>query len=118
MPDDITIPVAAVTGSGGLLAFLAGWFRHNSRIGEIEGKIETLETKLDDGDKNAALAAAAVAQNLATFQLEAEKRFAKDESVQATLARLHSRIDEMVTKEEFKEARDDIKKLLVKAGVA
>lgn len=125
MADDITIPVAAVTGSTGLVTLLIGWWKHNSRLkdaderlGRVDEKFERLEAKIDDGDKNIALQAASVAQNLSAFQLDAEKRYAKDEPIQATLARLHDRIDVLATREDVKELRDDIKKLMGKSGVA
>jgi hypothetical protein len=120
MADDITIPIASLGGIGVLITTVIGWFlrSHNERIKKIESDNKERLQKMEDDNKANAAAAALVATNLATFQLEAEKRFAKEETMQASLARIHDRLDVTATKDEVKEIRDDIKKLLVKAGVA
>lgn len=43
---------------------------------------------------------------------DAEKRFAKEDTVQSTLARLHDRIDNTASKDDIIEVRNDIKGLL------
>jgi hypothetical protein len=112
MSDDITIPIEALGGSGLLVTFvmgIIGWCvrSHDKRLEKIESD-------------NAATAAAArlVATDLSEFELDAEKRFAKEETTQASLARIHDRIDLLATKDDVKELRDDIKKLMGKTGVA
>jgi hypothetical protein len=112
MSDEITIPIAALgggTGLVGLLTVIGGYlFRsHDARLKAIE----------EDNKANAA-AARLVATDLSEFELEAEKRFAKEETMQASLGRIHDRIDLLATKDDVKELRDDIKKLMGKTGVA
>jgi len=107
MADDITIPIAALGGVGTLRSLVGGWL-----LNSHDKRLEKIET---ENEANAA-AARSVATNLAAYQLDSEKRFAKEESVQASLARLHERIDETATKADVRELRDDIKVLIGKTG--
>jgi|SRR5579871_2824319 len=119
MADEITIPVAALGTGGGLLGILhvfGGWVlrSHDKRLEKIE------KDSKSNGD-----AAQAVAADLGTYKLDSEKRFAKEESVQASLARVHDRLDVTATKDDLKDLksdvgglRDDIKILIGKAGAA
>ena len=100
MADDITIPV----GQGGLLLLIFGWWKHNSRLRENEALVNGLQTKIDNVDRNAGLATAAVAQS----QLASDRRFAKDVTVQQRLARIHMRLDETATNDDVPELRDDL----------
>jgi len=88
MADEILTPVVALGGSGGLLSLLGGYFlkTHNERIKKIE-----------DGNAN-------IATNLSSYQLDSEKRFAKQDDVKAmdaelkaSIERLHSRLDQTAT---------------------
>lgn len=53
-----------------------------------------------------------VSDDLSTHKLDSEKRFAKDETLQQTLARVHDRIDKM--QESMHSGFDEIKTLLIK----
>jgi hypothetical protein len=117
MSDDITVPIAALGGGGGLIGLLTvigGYLlrSHDVRLQKIE------DVSKANGD-----AAQAVAADLGAYKLDSEKRFAKDDSVQASLARLHERIDATATKDDVKDLktdvgglRDDIKILIGKTG--
>jgi hypothetical protein len=127
MADEITIPLAAIGGSSGVLSLVGGWFlrSHNERIKKIEADNKERLQKIEDENKVNAVAVQSVATNLAAYQLDSEKRFAKEESVQQSLARLHERIDSTATKDDLKELksdvgglRDDIKILIGRAGAA
>jgi len=55
------------------------------------------------------MATVTVAQSVAAFQPDAQRRYAKDESAQQSLARIHTRLDEAATKEDVRELRDDLR---------
>jgi hypothetical protein len=107
MIDDITIPVAALGGAGTLLSVIGGWLlnSHDKRLEKIETQIAAT-----------AAVARSVATSLAAYQLDSEKRFAKEDSVQASLARIHNRLDDTATSKDVRELRDDIKVLIGKTG--
>lgn len=68
-----------------------GWFvkGHNARLRRIEGDIGSVRAKQVADD-------AARQKDLSQFSLDSEKRFAKEESVQHSLDRIHSRLDDIV----------------------
>src|SRR3984885_2619573 len=82
MSDEITIPIAAIGGTGGLLSIIGGYLlrSHNERIKRIE-----------QGNESNAKTASDLAIELANYKLDSEKRFAKDANVQASFSRLHDR---------------------------
>ena len=65
---------------------VTGWLvkGHSDRLKKIEDDVKENKTELSDHQ----------IEN-ERYKLEAEQRFAKDVTVQATLARLHERIDEI-----------------------
>lgn len=71
---------------GAVFMGLTGWvFKgHNDRINKVETEQEAVQKDIAEHKVDAE-----------RYKLEAEQRFAKDVMVQATLSRLHERIDEI-----------------------
>lgn len=72
--------------AGAVCMSITGWLvkGHSDRLRQIEADTQSTKTELSDhkiDDER--------------YKLEAEQRFAKDIAVQATLSRLHERIDEI-----------------------
>ncbi len=83
--------------SSGVIGY---WIKKNdSRV----DKIETIQEK--------------TSENIANYKLESEKRYAKEETLQSSLARIHDRLDANNANAEknFKELRDLIIKEMKRA---
>jgi hypothetical protein len=71
-------------------------------------------------ERNAGLARRPLPRASRPFNLIRKRCYAKDESVQQSLARIHTRLDETATKEDVRELlvdlRKDIKTVIAKSG--
>lgn len=106
MTEEITIPVAAVGGIGSLLSIIGGWFlkAHDKRIEGIEkNSVQIMREGI------------ALALSLSEYKTDSEKRFAKEETMQASLSRIHDRLDLTATAADVYELRHDIKTLLARS---
>lgn len=79
IPIEETMIRSAFEVIGAIAVAVLGYF--------IKGHDDKLKKIEDDGEKNVT--------ELYNFRLEAEKRFAKEETLQASLSRIHDRIDDM-----------------------
>ena len=81
---------------------MVGYFikSHNNRF-------EALENRHSKRMDNVEVVALKAAEDINEFKLDAEKRFAKEETMQASLSRIHDRMDDIGS---------DIKQILTRVG--
>lgn len=111
MADDIPAGVISwviYTIGASVVAIMA--FLMNRTVSRLDSDMAAHKDRLDDHDKqhnNCSL-------ELANFKTEVANNYAKDASVQQSLARIHERIDTVNNSMDkgFGELRDDIKKLI------
>ena len=82
-------------GAGTIMSGIAGYFirAHNRRIEKIEDEQEKLD------------------KDLSNHKLDAERRYAKEDTLQNSLSRIHNRLDVTASKYDIDELRADIKTL-------
>lgn len=130
MTDDLVIPIKILGAEGGILAVVGGWLRWllsnmNGRIERMEQGTMALSLAASDIAKaleisNARIAKdlvesnAKIALDLSDYKIDSEKRFAKEDTLQLSLGRIHERLDKTATSVEVHELRDDIKSLMSK----
>lgn len=92
----------AIEVIGGILVTICGGFvtRHAIRLDKMQADHERIN------------------QDLSNYKLDSEKRFAKEETMQASLARIHDRLDlhAAEAREASSEIHNDIKTLILKFG--
>jgi archaellum component FlaC len=100
MEDGVLRPLIEVGGA--VVMGVTGWFvkGHNARITKIETDAATTTANLNAEDMRHRA-------DLSAFQLDAERRFAKEEAVNNSLGRVHDRMDDI---------GKDIKTILTKLG--
>lgn len=79
MLDELSIFRWLLEAMGAVCVFFIGLFvkGHNMRIARMERETDVVE------------------RDLSNFKLDAEKRFAKEETMQTSLARIHDRLDKL-----------------------
>lgn len=96
MADELTI---AIGGGGTLLSAIGGWIlkAHNRRLEKMEQSAESNAKESLN-----------IRADLADYKLDSEKRFAKEDTLQSSLARIHDRLDHTATKDDVKGIQDDV----------
>lgn len=96
MADEITL---AIGGGGTLFSAIFGYFlkSHNRRLEKMEYNAESNVKEY-----------LSIRADIADYKLDAERRFAKEETLQSSLARIHGRLDYTATKDDLKIIQDDV----------
>lgn len=93
MPDESAIYnwiVTGIVGAFGLLGTIAAWLMNRS-VSRLDSDIEAHRTRLDGHEEKIH----SQALDLANFKTHVSDNYAKDASVQSSLARIHDRIDQL-----------------------
>lgn len=95
---DIGIMDGVWGGGATVITTIGGWLikGHNDRIKKIEDEQDILD------------------KDLSTYKLDSEKRYAKEDTLQLSLSRIHDRLDYTATKNDLMSLKEDIKTLLQK----